>query len=568
MSSSRPRTPVSSRLNHLLDSEPSTSRPSTPTHDDDMRQHLAHAAVKLSAARAIAAPEPAILRNSRNASTDTVDSESLPNALRDALADDDAYQHARVHAQAPTPQNLAERRRSQQNFLGMPTLVGSPYLDQLARISLPSVSAATFSTLARTNTTGAASPVSSQPSTPTTAFNALESLRSITSRDRGIHTSAAAETSVTSPTRWWFTTENKKEVDTILDEGDQADTIEGEEEHFQQKYASPKLPVVFCHGLLGFDKVSLGPVPLQISHWRGIQEVLQANGVEVLITRVPATSSPSDRAKVLAQKIEEVYPGREVHLIGHSMGGLDCRYVASQIFPRNFIVKSVTTIASPHKGSAFADHFLSLIGGTQRIPSVVAMLDMLPIGGGDGGAFKSLTLESMRKFNELVLDAPGVEYFSWGATFEPGLLDAFKYPHSVILEKEGPNDGLVSVESAKWGTYLGTLEGVNHLDLVGWINQARYKWADFMGRTIPFKPGTFYLGVCDHLARVVEGQGPAGEAPKLEHPEVQAEAGVSTEHHMPSHEVGGKQPSTTDTPTPKTSASPTPTDRRTSVDAP
>lgn len=49
------------------------------------------------------------------------------------------------------------------------------------------------------------------------------------------------------------------------------------------------------------------------------------------------------------------------------------------------------------------------------------------------------------------------------------------------------------------GTYLGTLESVNHLDLVGWINQARYKFADFMGRSIPFKPGTFYLGVCDHL---------------------------------------------------------------------
>jgi hypothetical protein len=25
-----------------------------------------------------------------------------------------------------------------------------------------------------------------------------------------------------------------------------------------------------------------------------------------------------------------------------------------------------------------------------------------------------------------------------------------RWPHSVILEKEGPNDGLVSIESAKW----------------------------------------------------------------------------------------------------------------------
>ena len=67
--------------------------------------------------------------------------------------------------------------------------------------------------------------------------------------------------------------------------------------------------------------IQLGPAmaPLQISHWRGIKEVLEENGVEVLITRVPATSSVHDRAKVLEEKITETYPGREVHLIGHSM---------------------------------------------------------------------------------------------------------------------------------------------------------------------------------------------------------------------------------------------------------
>lgn len=40
----------------------------------------------------------------------------------------------------------------------------------------------------------------------------------------------------------------------------------------------------------------------------------------------------------------------------------------------------------------------------------------------------------------------------------------------MISEKEGDNDGLVSVTSAKWGEYLGTLENVNHLDLVGWVS--------------------------------------------------------------------------------------------------
>jgi triacylglycerol lipase len=76
--------------------------------------------------------------------------------------------------------------------------------------------------------------------------------------------------------------------------------------------------VVFCHGLLGFDSVIIGPAiaPLEVTHWRGIKEVLEQNGTQVLVTRVPATSSPVDRAKVLEQKISSVYPGRSVHLIG------------------------------------------------------------------------------------------------------------------------------------------------------------------------------------------------------------------------------------------------------------
>ena len=47
---------------------------------------------------------------------------------------------------------------------------------------------------------------------------------------------------------------------------------------------------------------------------------------------------------------------------------------------------------------------------------------------------------------------------------------------------------------------------MNHLDLVGWINTFRYKWAELTGREIKFKPATFYLGVADHIARNVEGQ--------------------------------------------------------------
>lgn len=148
------------------------------------------------------------------------------------------------------------------------------------------------------------------------------------------------------------------------------------------------------------------------------------------------------------------------------MGGLDCRYLVSQLSPCTFKVLSVTTISSPHRGSTFANHFIDTIGREsitmkssdgliltmigERMPTLVSLLDMLPNGGGDGKAFEYLTPEHMREFNELVLDDPVVAYFSWGATYEPSLLDPFRWPHGVILTKEGQNDGLVSIESAKW----------------------------------------------------------------------------------------------------------------------
>ena len=54
------------------------------------------------------------------------------------------------------------------------------------------------------------------------------------------------------------------------------------------------------------------------------------------------------------------------------------------------------------------------------------LLEKLPIGGGDGKAFEGLTLEAMARFNEETPDVEGVKYFSWGAKFDPGLLDTFK----------------------------------------------------------------------------------------------------------------------------------------------
>jgi triacylglycerol lipase len=165
-----------------------------------------------------------------------------------------------------------------------------------------------------------------------TARTSLDSLRSLSARDRGIQTSAAQAMSPvpSGMNRWWFQDGNKEAVDGMLHEEDKAPTAQQEVEGIRKKCEwwlgsifslantfvdlRPRNPVVFCHGLLGFDSVTLGATfaPLQITHWRGIKEVLEENGVEVLITKVPATSRVDERAKVL----EEKYPGRKVHLIG------------------------------------------------------------------------------------------------------------------------------------------------------------------------------------------------------------------------------------------------------------
>ena len=52
---------------------------------------------------------------------------------------------------------------------------------------------------------------------------------------------------------------------------------------------------------------------------------------------------------------------------------------------------------------------------------------MLPNGGGDGKAFEFLTTENMKKFNENTPDVEGVQYFSYGAEYDPGLIDTWKY---------------------------------------------------------------------------------------------------------------------------------------------
>jgi triacylglycerol lipase len=75
-------------------------------------------------------------------------------------------------------------------------------------------------------------------------------------------------------------------------------------------------------------------------------------------------------------------------------------------------------------------------------------------------------------FNPNVPDMAGVYYQSYGADCKTviggQLLTALWL--AMLADKDGANDGLVTISSAKWGNYRGTLTGwfgVNHMSEVG-----------------------------------------------------------------------------------------------------
>jgi triacylglycerol lipase len=76
----------------------------------------------------------------------------------------------------------------------------------------------------------------------------------------------------------------------------------------------------------------------------------------------------------------------------------------------------------------------------------------------------------MAKFNALCPDREDIRYFSFGAAFRPTWGSVFRSSHNIIEAQEGENDGLVSVKSAVWGEYKGTIPDVNHLDIINWVS--------------------------------------------------------------------------------------------------
>ena len=113
-----------------------------------------------------------------------------------------------------------------------------------------------------------------------------------------------------------------------------------------------RTPIVLVHGLFGFGEVRVGGVtvseyfpwdhrpaarPPAIARWFRIS-VQQAAS---LIARDSSSNNSSDGQS----------PQEPVHVLAHSMGGLDSRFMISSLGMAQRVL-TLTTLGTPHRGSS------------------------------------------------------------------------------------------------------------------------------------------------------------------------------------------------------------------------
>jgi len=261
----------------------------------------------------------------------------------------------------------------------------------------------------------------------------------------------------------------------------------------------PPYPLVLAHGFFGFD--DFAGLDFIDYFWR-VQEALEAEGHTVYTPAVDPYNDSFVRGAQLTDAVEAILAetgAERVNLVGHSQGGLDARVVA-HLHPE--WVASVTTFATPHGGTAIGDVALAAVPGEAQdvIDWLLQTFGMVAYDdfGNETSLFAALWQYSqpgINAFNAEYTDQPGVDYFSvtgrtdghdggtdcevpgapaFIADFEDETdpVDPILWLSEIVLDggigDPLPNDGLLQVRNAKWGTFLGCVPA-DHLDEIGQV---------------------------------------------------------------------------------------------------
>lgn len=284
-------------------------------------------------------------------------------------------------------------------------------------------------------------------------------------------------------------------------------------------------PVVLLHGMGGFGTLNVGP--LDVTYFNGVVDDLKSRGVDVYVTLAPAYDTSEVRAAEIAKQIDAILQktGKpKVNLIGHSQGGLDARVLASPAgLGYGDRIASVTTVASPHRGSKVADLALGLTRGVSQSTIDAVTSGLLQVV--EKTAYELQSDPHLRAqvlelsesymqgtFNPKYVDDPRVFYSSYAGRTnrrtgeeacgnawlgnDPTALDTPILPLAPMADfleegKQIPNDGLVTVDSAKWGVFMQCV-AADHMKEVGQpsANQTTLQ---------PFDQKAFFRAIVDRI---------------------------------------------------------------------
>ncbi|MBS3757620.1 MAG: alpha/beta hydrolase [Desulfobacterales bacterium] len=238
-------------------------------------------------------------------------------------------------------------------------------------------------------------------------------------------------------------------------------------------------PIVLAHGM-GATTEILGIV----DYWWGIEEALEDEGAEVYTTSVNAMDSTYNKAKDFDRQYCQILiesGASKANIIGHSHGTIYTRYAITNLgLAWEEKVASYTSLAGPHQGSSIADLIMYNLD-EDLIDALGDSLDFVysfVFGDDDPNSVQNghdLCTDYMTQlFNPYTPNSPNVYYQSWAAKAKTSCPSVILEPTWLImLVEEGANDGLVGVESAKWGEFQGVEDaawyspGCDHLNMVG-----------------------------------------------------------------------------------------------------
>lgn len=178
-----------------------------------------------------------------------------------------------------------------------------------------------------------------------------------------------------------------------------------------------------------------------------------------------------DRARQLADAIDAKHFQGPIHIIAHSMGGLDSRYLIGANLhgladPGR--IATLTMLSTPNGGSPVADLLLGSFFSKLFHGAVTASIGALGLIG--TGALEDLTKKGAAEAPDVAQSHGHISYHSYAATGRIGASPtaaAFRPTHKYIQDQTGlENDGLVPRESSRYGDFQGTLP-CDHADLVG-----------------------------------------------------------------------------------------------------